>query len=494
MNVTGTVAIGPPTGHHGRVVIGPSCMEWETVQYATNGLRPSKVRHRVAGTLLCIIVGVAVSWPIYDAYAIPAFARKYDVSCTTCHTAPPRLNTFGERFLENGYQLPGTEDGGTTRKHMLKDVSLDEIGRYLGLRLRGNLLRHSRYKQENPPAAEPGVVENRSELEFPELFSLFTAGTLATNIGFFAELESQLQEKTTDIERAFVTFNNLIGQDLAHVRVGRFDPSATSSFPTLRQQLDPIGESLHPTTNVVQRAGLVPLATAAKFYGLRNRSGAVLSPYAPSLYNSVAETGIEIRGRPFGDWLQYQIGVLNGSHEPVGDSNKGKDFYGALRLDYARAAHFSASLTGFAYLGNGNAMVRHGTTDVNVSWHRFGLAAHARYKMVDLYGMVTMDRIAHLPATVSANFDASASGFTVAADTYVLNDTLVSLRYDHMDAGGELSQRASQSVVGLQVKQYLRPNVALYVRNDLNVRRADDGNAAARNLRHAVFVGIDVAY
>ena len=30
--------------------------------------------------------------------------------------APAILNTFGARFLENGYQLPGTEDGGITDK------------------------------------------------------------------------------------------------------------------------------------------------------------------------------------------------------------------------------------------------------------------------------------------------------------------------------------------------------------------------------------------
>ncbi len=63
-----------------------------------------------------------------------------------------------------------------------------------------------------------------------------------------------------------------------------------------------------------------------------------------------------------------------------------------------------------------------------------------------------------------------------------------------MDAGGDLTQRASQSFVGMQIKHYLRSNVALYARHDLNVRRAEDGNAPARNLRNAFFVGIDVAY
>ena len=38
---------------------------------------------------------------------IPYFARKYGVSCTQCHVAPPKLNAFGEAFVARGYQMPG---------------------------------------------------------------------------------------------------------------------------------------------------------------------------------------------------------------------------------------------------------------------------------------------------------------------------------------------------------------------------------------------------
>ena len=444
-------------------------------------------------TVLALLSGTnAVSVP--SAEAIPAFARKYTLNCAACHTAPPRLNTFGERFLENGYQLPGTEDGGITGKKHLGDLSLDDFANYTGGRLRGNVLRSQRFTQQNPPAAEAGIVHNNSEIGFPEIFSLFTAGSLTKNIGFFAELESNLEESSTGIERAFMTFNNLGGTHVANIRVGRIDPSATFSFSTLRQQLEFVGESMNASTNTVQRAGLFPLAASAKFYGLRNRSGTAISPYAPSLYNAVAETGIEVRGRPFGDWFMYQIGLLNGANETFGDSNKGKDFYGAVRFDYARTANFSASLSGFAYLGNSNATVLTGTGQTDVNWHRYGIATHVRYKMFDLYGMYTLDRIAHVPTAALTNFDTSASGLSVALDTYVTNRTLISLRYDNMDAGGDLSQRTSQSFAGIQIKQYLRSNIALFARNDLNLRRAEDGNAAARNLRHAFFVGIDIAY
>ena len=41
-----------------------------------------------------------------DAYAIPAFARKYKAPCNTCHTVFPQLNRFGRDFRDNGFRMP----------------------------------------------------------------------------------------------------------------------------------------------------------------------------------------------------------------------------------------------------------------------------------------------------------------------------------------------------------------------------------------------------
>lgn len=40
-----------------------------------------------------------------ESYAVPAFARKYGVSCSLCHLAFPVLNDVGRKFKENGYVL-----------------------------------------------------------------------------------------------------------------------------------------------------------------------------------------------------------------------------------------------------------------------------------------------------------------------------------------------------------------------------------------------------
>ena len=44
-----------------------------------------------------------------DTYGIPYFARKFNVTCNTCHVIPPKLNRTGENFVANGYTLPKLE-------------------------------------------------------------------------------------------------------------------------------------------------------------------------------------------------------------------------------------------------------------------------------------------------------------------------------------------------------------------------------------------------
>ena len=237
--------------------------------------------------------------------------------------------------------------------------------------------------------------------------------------GLIAGALTEIAGSSAVVERGFVTFNNLGSQDLAHVRVGRFDPSAWYSYSTIRQQLNDVGEHLSsngcgagafsPCT--INRFGLTPSAFAAKFYGLYQRDGTYISPLASSLFNSGAETGIDVHGRPIGDFFFYQIGVLNGANEGFGDSNKGKDLYGMVRFDYAKSQYFAANVSGFAYMGNSNAKVQ---SQQDVNWNRFGVSARVTYKMVDVYAAYAVDRINKLPSSVQGNFDATATGAVLA--------------------------------------------------------------------------------
>ena len=43
---------------------------------------------------------------IEEHLPIPSFSRLYGTACSTCHTAAPKLNAFGEVFRLNGYRMP----------------------------------------------------------------------------------------------------------------------------------------------------------------------------------------------------------------------------------------------------------------------------------------------------------------------------------------------------------------------------------------------------
>ncbi len=47
------------------------------------------------------------------AEAIPAYGRRYNVSCSTCHAPlPPRLNNLGILFRKSGFRMPDADDQG----------------------------------------------------------------------------------------------------------------------------------------------------------------------------------------------------------------------------------------------------------------------------------------------------------------------------------------------------------------------------------------------
>ena len=71
-------------------------------------IRTPFLRHGLLGGLgLVLLMSL---WP-GDSQAIPAFARKYDLSCAACHAAYPRLNEFGQQFMDSNYRLPNWKDG-----------------------------------------------------------------------------------------------------------------------------------------------------------------------------------------------------------------------------------------------------------------------------------------------------------------------------------------------------------------------------------------------
>ncbi len=73
-------------------------------------------------TPLILIIFIAVLFPSVSE-AIPAFARKTNMACSSCHTAWPALNAFGRQYKEHGYRFGHLE---VPNKTITKDLKWDE--------------------------------------------------------------------------------------------------------------------------------------------------------------------------------------------------------------------------------------------------------------------------------------------------------------------------------------------------------------------------------
>ena len=139
-----------------------------------------------------------------SSYAIPAFARMYGTSCSTCHVNFPKLNDFGKAFKDAGFKFP--KDDETFVKIppvMLGAPAQKEIwpkaiwpGTIPGLPPIG--LRFNTFFQVTPknasnynaqlPAGTPSPVIPRTDLE-PGLLSMFMAGNFGDGIAFWVDTD-----------------------------------------------------------------------------------------------------------------------------------------------------------------------------------------------------------------------------------------------------------------------------------------------------------------
>jgi len=70
-----------------------------------------------------------------NTQAVPAFARKYGLSCAACHTTPPRLNETGYRFRAAGFRWP---EAIGSKEHDERFDILDYMSARLQLRVSAN--------------------------------------------------------------------------------------------------------------------------------------------------------------------------------------------------------------------------------------------------------------------------------------------------------------------------------------------------------------------
>lgn len=150
--------------------------------------------------ILVVLVSVSFVFSYEIAEAIPAFARKYAMSCKTCHSPIPRLKAYGNEFAGNGFKLPEKEapryfiETGDEQLSLIRDFPI-------AVRLDG----HTTYNYGNTENSDFGV---------PFILKILSGGELTKDIAYYFYAYMSERGILAGVEDCYIMFNNLFGIDL----------------------------------------------------------------------------------------------------------------------------------------------------------------------------------------------------------------------------------------------------------------------------------------
>jgi len=158
------------------------------------------------GFAVTLLAAVSLS----SLQAMPAFARKYSMSCKTCHAPFPKLKPYGEEFAANGFVIKDKDtpryfvDTGDGALSLLRELPI-------ALRLEGFLT----YNNGNT---------RRLDFTSPYLLKFLSGGAITKNIAYYFYFFFSERGEIAGLEDAFVMFNDLFSSDL-DLYVGQFQVS-----------------------------------------------------------------------------------------------------------------------------------------------------------------------------------------------------------------------------------------------------------------------------
>jgi hypothetical protein len=153
---------------------------------------------------------VLLTIPSTPADAIPAFARRYRVSCMLCHNPVPVLNDFGDRFAANGFRLATGEVPADT---LVTGDPLLTLVQDLGLAFRLDA-----YVREY---TDGNAV---TDFETPYSLKLLSSAPISKTISYYFYAFLFERGEVGGVEDAFITFNDIGGKP-ADLSVGQFQVS-----------------------------------------------------------------------------------------------------------------------------------------------------------------------------------------------------------------------------------------------------------------------------
>jgi len=162
---------------------------------------------------LALVVVTVVGVMPRSALAIPAFARKYRVSCMQCHAPVPRLNAFGEAFAGNGFEFAVGEPPRDTV------ATGDAL-----LRLQSDLPLAIRYDAYLRGLTKATGNDNAIDFQTPWVIKLLSGGQVADKISYYIYFLLMERGEVAGLEDAYLQFTDVAGTGVSLI-VGQFQVS-----------------------------------------------------------------------------------------------------------------------------------------------------------------------------------------------------------------------------------------------------------------------------
>ena len=222
-----------------------------------------------------------VAFSSTPGYAIPAFARKYGLPCSACHIGWPILNSFGQSFRDNGYQIGNDRDSPIYQNNAYWPITFRVTPQWH--------LENTNHVAVDAVPGNPGAgqVDKSVTVHGFDLSGLdiWTAGTLYKNISF-SVLPSMAEGDTFHFENAWVRFDNLFNSPWLNLKLGKFELDTLLSekrFLTLSS----VGGSWY-------NYHFIPQGDINQFSGIGDN-----------------QIGLELMGHNKNSYLRYSIALLS---------------------------------------------------------------------------------------------------------------------------------------------------------------------------------------
>ncbi|UHQ55212.1 hypothetical protein [Microbulbifer sp. YPW16] len=170
--------------------------------------------------LLVPAVALACLLQSLGAWAIPVFARQYEMSCAACHSAFPRLNAFGEEFAGNNYRLPSWRD-----KTVDTGDNLLALPEKVPFAVRAQAYFQGREGESIDPL-NGKRVEADTDFQAPYLVKLLSSAPLSENLTyyFYAIFAEKGENGEVIIEDAWIRHSDLFSSGVG-LQLGQFQIS-----------------------------------------------------------------------------------------------------------------------------------------------------------------------------------------------------------------------------------------------------------------------------